>query len=64
MSDYGKGGWTEIWDALFWNFIHNHKKYVATNNRTVFISRNLEKMPSFKLNNHLNTAEKFLISLN
>jgi len=60
MSNYKSGSWTKIWDALFWNFISKHQKYFANNNRTVFISRNLEKMPNEKLQNHIETAEEFL----
>jgi deoxyribodipyrimidine photolyase-related protein len=60
MSDYKSGSWTKIWDALFWNFISKHHKYFANNNRTVFISRNLEKMPNEKLQNHIEIAEEFL----
>ena len=25
MSDYKKGDWCEIWDALYWNFIDKHR---------------------------------------
>ncbi|MCB0744694.1 MAG: cryptochrome/photolyase family protein, partial [Ignavibacteriae bacterium] len=60
MSNYKSGEWTKIWDALFWNFINKHQKYFANNNRTVFISRNLEKMSNEKLQNHIEIAEEFL----
>ena len=63
MSDFKTGNWTKIWDALFWNFIHKHQKYFSGNNRTVFISRNLEKMSHEKLQNHIGTAEKYLQNL-
>jgi deoxyribodipyrimidine photolyase-related protein len=63
MSDYKSGDWTKIWDALFWNFIHKHQKYFSSNNRTVFISRNLEKMSKQKLEDHIKTADEFLSSL-
>ena len=59
MSDYKSGDWTNIWDALFWNFIHKHQKYFSSNNRTVFISRNLEKMPKRKLEDHLKIANDY-----
>jgi deoxyribodipyrimidine photolyase-related protein len=63
MSNYKSGSWTKVWDALFWNFINKHQKYFANNNRTVFISRNLEKMPNEKLQNHIEIAEEFLKTL-
>ena len=59
MSDYKSGGWTNIWDALFWNFIHKHQEYFSSNNRTVFISRNLEKMSKQKLEDHLKIANDY-----
>lgn len=62
MSDYKQGEWTKTWDALYWNFIHKHKKYFQENNRTVFISRNLEKMPSEIITSHLQKANQFFSS--
>jgi deoxyribodipyrimidine photolyase-related protein len=64
MSDFKSGEWTKIWDSLFWNFIYEHKDYFASNNRTVFISKNLDKMSTEKLNSHLKTAKDFLETLN
>jgi len=29
MSNYPKGPWTEIWDSLFWRFMHKHSKFFA-----------------------------------
>jgi deoxyribodipyrimidine photolyase-related protein len=60
MSDFKTGNWTKIWDAFFWNFVNKNQKYFATNNRTVFISRNLEKMPTEKLKNHIKIAENYI----
>lgn len=33
MSDYKKGGWSEIWDGLFWRFIQKHSVKLASNPR-------------------------------
>ena len=33
MSDYKKGDWSKIWDALFWNFINNHTDFFRKNPR-------------------------------
>jgi deoxyribodipyrimidine photolyase-related protein len=63
MSDYKKGEWCEIWDGLFWHFIDKHQNYFTNNNRTVFMGRQLQKMDSNKLKNHIETAESFLNSL-
>lgn len=43
MSNYPKGDWTEIWDGLFWRFLHIHKKVFASNPRTLTLIRLLEK---------------------
>ena len=33
MSDYKKGDWCEVWDALYWNFINKHRGFFASNPR-------------------------------
>lgn len=63
MSNYKKGEWTEIWDSLFWNFIHKHIEYFAGNNRTIFMARNIERMNQETLMDRLKKAEKFLDNL-
>ena len=34
MSDYKKGEWCEIWDALYWNFINENRDFFRKNPRT------------------------------
>ena len=34
MSDYKKGDWCEIWDALYWNFINENRDFFRKNPRT------------------------------
>lgn len=34
MSNYPKGDWTEVWDGLFWRFIHKHRALFSSNIRT------------------------------
>ena len=63
MSDFKTGNWSKIWDSLYWNFVQKHFKYFSSNNRTVFVARNLEKMNPEKLNNSLITAEIYLSKL-
>ncbi|MEM6522678.1 MAG: cryptochrome/photolyase family protein [Bacteroidota bacterium] len=60
MSDFGKGEWMEIWDALYWRFIHIHREEFSKNQRMSMMVRLVEKMDKEKLNKHLSTAEKFL----
>lgn len=59
MSNFGEGEWTKTWDALFWSFISKHEAYFATNRRTVFLHRNMARMPVDKLMKHLEVAEAF-----
>lgn len=34
MSNYPKGIWTDIWDGLFWRFMHIHSPLFSSNPRT------------------------------
>jgi deoxyribodipyrimidine photolyase-related protein len=44
MSDYPKGPWTEIWDGLYWRFIHRHRALFESNPRMSMMVRQLDKM--------------------
>lgn len=63
MSDYKKGAWSDIWDALFWNFVHKHKKYLKENARMNFIVAQAEKMTQEKIHSYEKTAKEFYKSL-
>lgn len=43
MSNYSKGGWTEIWDGLFWRFLHKHRSVFSANYRSVNLVKMLDK---------------------
>ena len=43
MSNYPKGEWTEIWDGLFWRFVHKHHSLFSSNNRTLNLIQVLNK---------------------
>lgn len=43
MSDYKNGEWTEIWDGLFWRFIHKHEAKLSSNPRMQTLTRLLAK---------------------
>ncbi len=34
MSDYRKGDWCDVWDALYWNFINENRDFFRKNPRT------------------------------
>jgi len=64
MSDYKKDEkWTAIWDALFWRFMHVHRKFFLSNPRLGMLVRTFDKMSDEKKKLHLQTADKFLKQL-
>lgn len=63
MSNYKKGPWQDVWDGLFWRFMHVHRDFFIKNPRLSMLVRNLDKMPQEKLNKHLQAAEHFLEGL-
>ena len=64
MSDFKSGDWCEVWDALYWNFLHKQKKHFVKNSRMSLMYRQLDKMPEDKLKHHLKVAKRYLKSLN
>jgi len=64
MSDYTKDGkWTEIWDGLFWRFMHVHRDFFLSNPRIGMLVRTFDKMSEEKKQQHLAIAEQYLQSL-
>jgi len=63
MSNFEKGDWCEIWDALYWRFIFKHKKAFEKNQRMSMMIVQLNKMDKEKLKQHLKIAERFLEQL-
>lgn len=62
MSDFKKGPWCEIWDALYWRFVDKHVEFFATNPRTAMIAKLRDKLGD-KLKTHRRVAEAFLAKL-
>lgn len=63
MSDYKKGPWVEIWDGLFWRFMHVHRDFFIQNPRLSILLKTLDKMPEDKRDKHLENAERYLATL-
>lgn len=63
MSNYKKGPWQEIWDGLFWRFLHVHRGFFSSNPRLGMLISSFEKMPPEKRERHLNNANDFLKTL-
>ncbi len=64
MSDYKRGDWNKVWDALFWRFMYVHRSFFEKNPRLSMLVRNLDRMSQEKLDAHLNLAEEYLGELN
>ena len=60
MSNYPKGKWQEIWDALFWRFMHVHRDFFLKNPRLGMLIKTFDKMPEQKRQAHLQIAENYL----
>ncbi|MEJ7767184.1 MAG: cryptochrome/photolyase family protein [Chitinophagaceae bacterium] len=63
MSDYKKGPWQEIWDGLFWRFMHVNRDFFIKNPRLGMLLKTFDKMPQAKRDRHLANAEKYLAGL-
>ncbi|CAN5709441.1 cryptochrome/photolyase family protein [soil metagenome] len=63
MSDYEKGSWQQVWDGLFWRFMHVHRNFFMKNPRLGMLVNTFDKMTSEKQNVHLTNAETFLKQL-
>ena len=63
MSNYKKGEWQQVWDGLFWRFMHVHRDFFLQNPRLAMLVKSFDKMSQAKQNGFLNNAEQFLHSL-
>ncbi len=64
MSNYKKGEWSEIWDALFWRFMDRHRDFFSRNPRLGMLVRTFDKMLPEKRVALLTRAEEYLATLN
>ncbi|WP_186755815.1 cryptochrome/photolyase family protein [Echinicola salinicaeni] len=60
MSDFPKGDWEEIWDALFWRFMHVYRDFLQQNPRLKMLLGTFDKMDKTKREKLLEKAEHFL----
>ncbi|MGK0185769.1 MAG: deoxyribodipyrimidine photolyase-related protein [Verrucomicrobiales bacterium] len=63
MSDFKKGDWCATWDGLFWMFVKNHQEFFRNHHRLAMMARQLDTMPTEKLQCHRSNADAFLDSL-
>jgi len=62
MSDYSKGDWCEVWDALYWRFIDREREFFSANPRMRVMVGQLDRMGT-KLDHHRSVADRFLEKL-
>ncbi len=60
MGNWEKGSWQQIWDGLFWRFMHVHRNFFTQNPRLGMLVRSFDKMTAVKQNEHLSNANHFL----
>ena len=63
MSNYKKGEWCKIWDALFWNFMDKQRSFFLKNPRMRMLISSFDKMDHIKRENYLVTADNYLNKL-
>lgn len=63
MGDWDKGAWQQVWDGLFWRFMHVHRDFFVTNPRLGMLVKTFDKMPAEKREAHLARANDFLKQL-
>ncbi len=63
MSHYKKSEWCDIWDGLYWRFLHVNREEMSRNRRMNMVMSLLDRMDKNTLENHLENADKFLNSM-
>lgn len=63
MSDYKKGDWQIVFDALFWRFMNVHRDFFLKNPRLSMLINTFDKMDPLKREAHLKHANEFLLQL-
>ena len=63
MSNYPKGPWCEIWDALYWRFLYVHRDLFEHNPRMAHFITYITRMPEEKRQQLIAKAEQYLISI-
>jgi deoxyribodipyrimidine photolyase-related protein len=64
MSNYKKGEWQNVWDGLFWRFMHTHREFFLSNPRLGMLVRMFDKMPEETRKKHLENGRQYLLSIN
>lgn len=60
MSDYAKGPWQAVWDALFWRFLSLHRGVFERNMRMRMLLSTYDKMPNARKEEIQVLAQSFI----
>ncbi|MCU0387715.1 MAG: cryptochrome/photolyase family protein [Chitinophagaceae bacterium] len=63
MGDWPKGDWQQVWDGLFWRFMHVHRDFFLQNPRLGMLVKTFDKMGEEKRMLHLKNADSYLEKL-
>jgi deoxyribodipyrimidine photolyase-related protein len=62
MSDFAKGPWCSVWDALYWRFVDRHVDFFAANPRMAVMAKMKDKLGD-RMREHHRVADRFLEGL-
>lgn len=60
MSDYKKGVWCDVWDALYWRFVAKYRTMLEENARMNRVTYHLDKFGKEKVDRLTKEAEDFI----
>ena len=63
MSDFGRGPWCAVWDALYWRFLYVHQDLFEHNPRMAPFITYITRMPEEKRQELIEKAEQYLTSI-
>jgi deoxyribodipyrimidine photolyase-related protein len=60
MSNYIKGEWCDIWDALYYRFLHKNYNFLKKNQRMALMFNNYKHKTKKEIDNYLKIANEFI----
>lgn len=63
MSNFAKGSWTEVWDALFWDYLQSYRQAFKPYARLAGLIKRLEALPASQRQRYRQRANAFLAQL-
>lgn len=60
MGDYAKGPWTDVWDGLYWRFVHRHRELMANNPRMSMMALGVDRLDAARRERIFAAADEFV----